>query len=239
MSNAGAPWAEPKAKNARLAMGQTARERAAAEIRSRILLGTLEVGDMINLDALSEEFGVSRTPIREACLRLADEGLLRMAPRSGITVIGVEDRDLLDNFELMASLSGMAAGWAAERATNEDKQRIEDLEHAVAAASKTQGDVAQANFEFHRCINQSSHAPRVMTLIARTALLFPERFSDVIPEQVPCSLREHAEIVQAIKDGDKARARAVMEHHFLQAADRLREFLDAGGAAADARPTVG
>lgn len=234
MTDSGAPWADPKTRNSPMSMGQTARERAAAEIRSRILLGTLRVGDTINLDTLSDEFGVSRTPIREACLRLADEGLLRMAPRSGITVIGVDDRDLLDNFELMASLSGMAAGWAAERATEAETEQITTLQRSVVKASEEGGDVAQANFEFHRCINQSSHSPRVMTLIGRTALLFPERFSDVIPEQVPCSLREHEEIVQAITDRDPGRARAVMEHHFLHAAVRLREFLDAGGTAARA-----
>lgn len=231
MSNdKGAPWGEPSPGRPASGMGQTARDRAAAELRSRILLGSLKAGDAINLDALSEEFGVSRTPIREACLRLADEGLLRMAPRSGITVIGVEDQDLLDNFELMAALSGMAAGWAAERASDEERGRISALQDAVVAASRDGGDVAQANFEFHRSINQSSHAPRVMTLIARTALLFPERFSDVIPEQVPCSLREHDEIVEAISDRDSSRAREVMEQHFFLAADRLRDHLGVGKA---------
>lgn len=157
-----------------------------------------------------------------------------MAPRSGITVIGVDDRDLLDNFELMASLSGMAAGWAAERATDEEKELINSLGQAVVTASESGGDVAQANFEFHRCVNQSSHSPRTMSLIGRTALMFPERFSDVIPEQVPCSLREHAEIVEAITERDSSRARSAMEHHFLHAAGRLREFLDAGGTATQA-----
>src|SRR5690606_27634047 len=130
-----------------------------------------------------------------------------------------------DNFELMAALSGMAAAWAAERATDEERERIARLQEAVAEASREGGDIAQANFEFPRCINQSSHAPRAMTLIGRTALLFPERFSDAVPEQVPCSLREHEEIVQAIADRHPARARTVMEQHFLRAAVRLREHL--------------
>ncbi|MBC7632508.1 GntR family transcriptional regulator [Aeromicrobium sp.] len=203
----------------------TVRDRAATELRHRILLGSLAAGDRIDLDGLAAEFGTSRTPIREACLDLANDGLVRLAPRSGITVLGITNSDLLDNFELMASLSGMAAGWAAERADDVERARMRSLSDAVAEASTTGGDAALANFEFHRSVNQSSHAPRVTALIARAARLFPERLSDVVPEQVSCSLPEHAEIVDAIDAHDSRLARSVMEGHFRQAADRLRQHL--------------
>ncbi|MBD8605503.1 GntR family transcriptional regulator [Aeromicrobium fastidiosum] len=212
----------------------TVRDRVAGELRHRILLGSLVSGQRIDLDALSAEFGTSRTPVREACLDLANDGLVRLAPRSGITVLGITDSDLLDNFELMASLSGMAAGWAAERANDDERARMRALSEAVAQASSSGGDVATANFEFHRSVNQSSHAPRVTALIARAARLFPDRLSDVVPEQASCSLPEHAQIVDAIEAGDGRLARSVMEGHFHQAADRLRHHLagrvDDGGA---------
>ena len=203
----------------------TVRDRVAGELRHRILLGSLVAGDRVDLDALSAEFGTSRTPIREACLDLANDGLMRLAPRSGITVLGITDLDLLDNFELMASLSGMAAGWAAERADAPERARMRALSEAVASASESGGDAALANFEFHRSVNQSSHAPRVMALIGRAARLFPERLSDVVPEQVTCSLPEHSEIVDAIDARDGRLARSVMEGHFRQASDRLRQHL--------------
>lgn len=203
----------------------TVRDRVAGELRHRILLGLLVTGDRIDLDGLAAEFGTSRTPVREACLDLANDGLVRLAPRAGITVLGITESDLLDNFELMASLSGMAAGWAAERADDAERARIRALSEAVASASESGGDVALANFEFHRSVNQASHAPRVTALIARAARLFPDRLSDVVPEQVSCSLPEHAQIVEAIDAHDGRTARLAMEGHFRQAADRLRRLV--------------
>ena len=225
----GSPWLRPRHAGRPMDFGMTARDRVARELRHRILLGSLGAGDRIDLDALAEEFGTSRTPIREATLELANDNLVKLAPRSGVTVIGITPSDLLDNFEIMADLAGMAAGWAAERATTEDLERIRTCRDAVVAASESRGDVALANFEFHRSVNQASHSSRVMALIAQTARLFPERFSDVVPDQVPCSLREHAELVEAIAHRDQPTARHLMVSHFQDAAVRLRSHLHLAG----------
>jgi DNA-binding GntR family transcriptional regulator len=210
-------------------MGMTVRDRVAAELRHRILLGTIAAGDRIDLDGLAEEFGISRTPVREALLALSNDNLVRMAPRSGITALGITEADLLDNFELMASLAGMAAGYAAERASEDDRAQLERDRDAVERAVETGGDAAHANYVFHRHVNQASRSPRVMTLIGQVARLFPERLSDVVPEQLACSLPEHAEVVDAILAKDADRARTVMEHHFRQAEQRLREHLAGSG----------
>ena len=79
----------------------TMRERAARELRDRILTGALPAGARIDLDAITAEFATSRTPVREALLELSFEGLVQVAPRSGVTVIGINLlgdglRELLD-----------------------------------------------------------------------------------------------------------------------------------------------
>ena len=221
----GSPWARPGGIAGTTHFGETVRDRVTRELRHRILLGSLAEGTRVDMDALAAEFGTSRTPVREAILELANDKLVLLAPRSGVTVIGITDMDLLDNFELMASLAGMAAGWAAERATEQDVRRISELRDAVVNASSIDGNIALANFEFHRSVNQASHSPRLMSLIAQTARLFPERFSDVVPSQVPCSLREHADLVEALESHDRTAARTLMEAHFHDAAVRLREHL--------------
>ena len=93
----------------------TVRERAARELRDRILTGTLPAGSRLDLDAITEEFATSRTPVREALLELSFEGLVRVAPRSGVTVIGISPGDVLDSFTILGVLTGQAAAWAAER----------------------------------------------------------------------------------------------------------------------------
>ena len=67
----------------------TVRERAARELRDRILTGVLPAGSRVDLDAITQEFATSRTPVREALLELSFEGLVQVAPRSGVTVLGI------------------------------------------------------------------------------------------------------------------------------------------------------
>ena len=98
----------------------TVRERAARELRDRILTGALPAGSRIDLDAITAEFATSRTPVREALLELSFEGLVHIAPRSGITVIGIETADVLDSFTILGVLTGQAAAWATERITAEE-----------------------------------------------------------------------------------------------------------------------
>src|ERR1700740_3517409 len=78
----------------------TVRERAARELRDRILTGALPAGTRLALDAIPKEFATSRTPVREALLELSYDGLVRVAPRSGITVIGMSPEDVLDTFPI-------------------------------------------------------------------------------------------------------------------------------------------
>src|SRR3954447_5449764 len=125
-------------------VGGTVRARAAEELRNRILTGALAPGPRLDLDALTAEFGASRTPIREALLELSYEGLVDVAPRSGITVIGLSPRDVLDNFAILGTLAGKAAEWAAERITDTELDNIREL----AAAVDVDGDLVAANWRF-------------------------------------------------------------------------------------------
>jgi len=120
-------------------IGGTVRDRAAEELRNRILTGALAPGTRLDLDAVCAEFGASRTPIREALLELSYEGLVEVAPRSGITVIGLIPRDVLDNFTILGILAGKAAEWAAARITAEQLDEIRSLADEVTAAA---GDTA-------------------------------------------------------------------------------------------------
>jgi DNA-binding GntR family transcriptional regulator len=217
----GAPWVAPGGARTRPSLGGTVRDRVARELRSQILLGQRPPGTRIDLDALAEEFGMSRTPIREACLELAHDNLVRMAPRSGVTVIGVSTQDLQDNFALMASLSGLAAGWAATRASQDDLEVIREHRDAVAGVIGLGQDPSVENYNFHRSINRASHSPRLAVLIAATARLFPDDFFHSVPEQIPCSLSEHDAIVAALEQHDAGLARQVTEAHFASAADLL------------------
>ena len=208
-------------------IGGTVRARAAEELRNRILTGALGPGTRLDLDALTAEFGASRTPIREALLELSYEGLVEVAPRSGITVIGLTPRDVLDNFAILGTLAGKAAEWAAARITAEELEEVRRLADDVHTARTADGLVA-ANWAFHRAIHRASGSPRIVTLIRQTVGVVPTNFFDVFPDQGQHSAADHDELMAALTAGDGAAARLVAERHVVDAGLALARFLDSG-----------
>jgi DNA-binding GntR family transcriptional regulator len=203
----------------------TVRERAARELRDRILTGALPAGSRVDLDAITEEFATSRTPVREALLELSFEGLVRVAPRSGITVVGISSRDVLDSFTILGVLTGQAAAWAAERVTSEELDILRELAADVASRS---GDdsIGEANWLFHQEIHHAAHSPRLLAQIKQAARVVPTNFLTLFPDYEKHSLSEHAELLNALADGDAERARSVAERHVLDAGRSLADWLD-------------
>ncbi len=203
----------------------TVRERAARELRDRILTGALPAGSRVDLDAITEEFSTSRTPVREALLELSFEGLVRVAPRSGITVVGISPRDVLDSFTILGVLTGQAAAWAAERATAEELDTLGELAAEVAARA---GDarIGEANWLFHQAIHRAAHSPRVLAQIKQAARVVPTNFLTVFPEHEQHSLSEHEELLKALGSRDAEYARSIAERHVLEAGRSLADWLD-------------
>lgn len=203
----------------------TVRERAARELRDRILTGTLRAGSRVDLDAITEEFATSRTPVREALLELSFEGLVEIAPRSGITVIGISPDDVLDSFTILGVLTGQAAAWAAERIESEELEILRKLEADVVARS---GDdsIGEANWQFHQKIHRAAHSPRLLTQIKQAVRVVPRNFLTVFPEHEKDSLDEHQQLLDALTDKDIERARAIAECHVLDAGRSLAEWLE-------------
>src|SRR5580658_4713176 len=136
----------------------TVRAQAANELRDRILTGRLQPGDRLDLDELTTEFGISRTPVREALLELSYEGLVAITPRSGIAVIGITPEDAVDNFAVLAALAGKAAEMATGRMTPAELAELADLADAIESSH----DVVTANRRFHRAVNLAARSPRLL-----------------------------------------------------------------------------
>jgi DNA-binding GntR family transcriptional regulator len=202
-------------------IGGTVRSRAAGELRDRILTGRLRPGTRIDLDAITREFGTSRTPVREALLELSYEGLVSVTPRSGITVLGITPGDAVDNFAILATLAGKAAEWATERMT----RPVLDELHALAQEVGRAEDVVAANWRFHRALNLASGSPRLMTYLRQAVRVVPRSFFELFPEQVSRSRVEHAALLEAIDRGDAGTARTLTESHVLDAGAALSDWL--------------
>jgi DNA-binding GntR family transcriptional regulator len=149
---------------------------------------------------------------------------VEVAPRSGITVIGLTPRDVLDNFAILGTLAGKAAEWAAARITDDELDHIRTLAEAVL----NDDALVSANWRFHRAVHQASGSPRILTLIRQTVGVVPTNFFDVFPDRGQHSASDHDELVAALTRRDGPAARLAAERHVTDAGAALARFLEQG-----------
>ncbi|RYF27540.1 MAG: GntR family transcriptional regulator [Comamonadaceae bacterium] len=193
-------------------------EEVAEQLRQRIFRRELEPGSWIDELKIAEEFGISRTPLREALKVLAAEGLVTMKLRRGAYVTEVSDKDLRDVYHLLSLLESDAAGVVAEHATPDQVQELETLHAELAAATADRDRFFALNERFHmrlleladnRWRNQMvADLRKVMKLNRHNSLLKQGRIED--------SLAEHAAILAALKAGDAQGAAQATRKHFAQ-----------------------
>jgi DNA-binding GntR family transcriptional regulator len=199
----------------------TVRAQAASVLRDRILTGHLQPGDRLDLDQLTAEFGISRTPIREALLELSYEGLVEITPRSGMAVVGITPEDAVDNFAVLAALVGKAAEMATGRLTPAGLAELGVLAEDIEGSD----DVVAANRRFHRALNMAARSPRLLTYLRQAVRVVPGNYFELFPEAEQRSKREHAALLEAMRRGDAPAARALAEAHVLSAGEALGDWL--------------
>jgi DNA-binding GntR family transcriptional regulator len=101
-------------------------DRLAGAIQTRVLSGDVPVGTRLRQEALAEEFGVSRTPVREALRKLQSTGLVELLPNRGAVVRGPSAREIREAYEVRAELEGLAAELAAGRISDADLLRLRE-----------------------------------------------------------------------------------------------------------------
>jgi DNA-binding GntR family transcriptional regulator len=193
--------------------------RVIAEMRRRIISG--EIGADVNLSelTLAEEFGVSRTPVREALKQLQTEGLVEIRPRVGTFVTTPSRREITELFEMKELLEGAAARYLAQRGRVPELDRLEEnlreADAAVARDDRTR--YAELVQEFHDLLIVGSdntkleaHYRILMNQLAYSRLVTTSLSQPGRPAQ---SDQEHHRVVELIiaKDGDSAE-RVMREH---------------------------
>ena len=192
-------------------------ERLVAVIESEILEGRMKPGDRLDEVALTRRFEVSRTPIREAIRLLASSRLVELRPRLGATVARPTAGEVVELFELVAELEGIAARLASERMDDSDLAAIEAAHQAcqLAAGGNDAAAYYQINGQFHRTVHR---AAKNLVLVEEIGMLDKRlspyrRFITFRPGRTQAALREHDEILQAIQARNADRAALAMRDH--------------------------
>jgi DNA-binding GntR family transcriptional regulator len=189
-------------------------------LKSQIQTGQLAPGEHLVEDALSAQYGVSRTPVRNALRRLGEEGLVTVEPNRGAFVASWTSNDTADVMSIRALLESHAAALAAERRTPEQLARMlqicESMDESELRRRKSfRDELARQNHEFHTAVLESSASPRLYSITANLtrAPLMVGSFHFYNDYQLRRSLGEHRDLVGAIEASDSAAARAIMEAH--------------------------
>ena len=191
-------------------------EEVAELLRQRIFARTLEPGSWIDELKLAEEYGISRTPLREALKVLATEGLVTMKVRRGAYVTEVSETDLADVYHLLALLESDAAGVVATRATAEQRAELQALHDALEAAAGNREQFFAINEQFHMRLlaiannrwrdQMVADLRKVMKLNRHNSLLKAGRIQE--------SLQEHRALMAAMAAQDAPAAVQRMREHF-------------------------
>ncbi|WP_431273141.1 GntR family transcriptional regulator [Variovorax ureilyticus] len=195
-------------------------EEVAELLRQRIFKRELEPGSWIDELKLAEEYGISRTPLREALKVLAAEGLVTMKVRRGAYVTEVSEKDLADVYHLLSLLESDAAGVVAERATDAELAELEALHRELEAAAGP-GQVDRENFfaineRFHmRLLAIANNRWRDQVVADLRKVMKLNRHNSLLKSgRITESLKEHRAVMAAIKERDPATAMARMQQHF-------------------------
>lgn len=198
-------------------------------LRRAILRGELKPGERLMEIQLANKLGVSRTPIREAIRKLELEGLVLMVPRKGAEVAEITEKNLRDVLEVRCALEELAVQLACDRI---DQERMQQLLDAAAHFRDILGtaditELGEADEAFHDVIFQATDNRRLIQLLNNLReQMYRYRIEYLKKKECyPQLLEEHAAIIQAIREHDKAKATEITVQHINNQVDTVVDTL--------------
>ncbi len=208
---------------------QSLRGRVFSRLHNDILNGFIRPGESLIETKLSEEFKVSRTPIREALRQLELEGLVEIVPNKGAVVTGITAKDIEDIYSIRVLIEGLAVRWATSKITQEE---VNELKEALEleefyTKKKDKVNIAKCDSRFHEILFKASKSMPLRKML-KTFHNFVQRARNISfenPKRAEESLQEHIDIFNAILEGDVKRAEELTNKHVQKARVRLMEYI--------------
>lgn len=196
------------------------------KIREDILIGKYPSGEKIVEAKLAEEFGVSRTPVREALKQLELDGLVDNIPNRGVIVKGISSQDVEDIYTIRISIEAIAVKWAIDRMNDNDLQKLKDIYELMEFYTfKNDIDkIAELNTKFHETIYNATKS-RYMEHVLKDFQYFMKttRYRSLrSPGRVKNTLKEHKEILDAFIEKNKEEASKAIINHINNSRENAR-----------------
>lgn len=198
-------------------------------LEDEILSGKLARGTALTEISLSERLGVSRTPVRSALHRLAEDGLVEMVTNKGCVVVGITQTDLVDIYKIRVRLEGLASAIAAARISEEGLERLrESVELSEFYISKNDTEkLKELDSEFHETIYKETGNRllcKTLSELHRKIKAY-RKLSLTVPGRLERTVLEHREIYEAIAIRDAEKADMLTSLHIERALENMLRAL--------------
>ncbi len=210
------------------------RGRVYQQLREDILNGKYNIGDELKEVAVGETYGVSRTPVRDAFHQLELEGLITIVPNKGAVVDGISPKDVVDIYEIRSRLEGLAARWACEHITKNQREQMEEILYMsdFHAGRSHWEKVTELDSAFHELMFEASGSKRLEILLKdyHQYIHSMRRVSLSQNDRGRISNDEHKKIAEAIFEKRPDDAENFAHQHILNALNNslnngLRELI--------------
>jgi DNA-binding GntR family transcriptional regulator len=212
---------------------QSFKHKAYAALKNAIVaMDIYRSREDIRLDErkLAQDFGISRTPVREAMAQLESEGFVRLVPRRGIYVVRKTKREVIEMITAWAALESMAARLITQTASADQIAGLRKM-FTTFANGKVRAhldEYSEVNIEFHQSIIKLS-GNRVLIDLAEnlfTHMRMIRRKTIVEKDRADRSMRDHMNIIEALEQRSTDRAEELVRDHALGLADHVARFAD-------------
>ena len=201
-------------------------EDVADRLREQIFSKQITPGSWLDEQSLAKQFGISRTPMREAIKVLASEGLITIKMRRGAYVTEVNRGDLEQIYTVLSLLESQAVKEVATKASEDELNLLDHLHHRLekAAADRDIEQFFEINSKFHELIQEIAGNRWMNGVIddLRKVLKLNRRESLTSTGRIQNSLMEHREILKAILKRDELAAEAAMRKHWARGLEAIR-----------------
>jgi DNA-binding GntR family transcriptional regulator len=204
--------------------------RAYVIMRRAIIEMVLAPGSAVNERRICEELGISRTPLREALLKLHDEALVEIAPNTGTRVSRIDLETVFEGHLVRSALEMQMVRLAAQRMTPDAERELDFnlYQQQRLAADNDHRRFYEMDEDFHALITRIGASGRVWRIIhsAKAQLDRVRRLAFPLPDHLDCVLAEHEAIVAGLKDKNIDRALEAMDMHLSRVFEAVRSLLE-------------
>lgn len=213
---------------------KTRTQLVAEVVREKILRGEIKGGEPLRQDALAKEFSVSRIPVREALLLLEAQGLVKFEAHKGAVVTELSAERIQELFELRALVETHVLSQALDNMQPSDlaaaQNVLEEFDHALDTGTQVE-DWSALNYRFHYALYAPSRLPLAMEMIENLNTKSDRyiRMQLLFTQGIQKAEKEHHQLLELCRNGNKEAALALLRSHILEAAESIATLLKENG----------